>query len=622
MATTKRTKKTKPNGVLPGAAPTMDALPSTGEQVYVAAIDTNVKGGARCGLSLKTLLFGRNGTGKSTVIQGIDLALSGAASDLQGRDLISQSAALMSLHPARSGELVAKTLLSNGTVACFTVEGDTASAKKPEHLLPPVVDPTRALPLRAVRKAITEGSADTVRQFLLRHVCGKVTLADVVERFPKPLHVMAKRDLENKIRIQECDALTALLEVAVNGKKRSSDLNKEADTLRALPAPSLPQPTKHEIEVSQAQVANARAGLEASSRAQNITAMASKVVAARTRKSQLEEIVVEERDELVKIDAQIKEVEGRVPPIPEEFSKAKDLIELMLRRAFQPGAVPTATSCYLCGGNAEPAVLDERHKKLHDLFASREKLQEELEELREKRLVINASFIQCSHELAGLAAALTDVPTVDPSVPPIEEARKLLNEAEAHAATLNQTIARWEATRVARDQADEKEAEAGNWEKVSKAAKFVIEELLDTAKSAFEARVQRYLPADDRFFLQLHEGTKAVCRYGFMRDTTLHTALSGAEWARLTIAMACACAEGGDGTIRVVIPMEDRWIDSETLYTVLEAFGAIPYQVIYPAAAMPTRNGIVKIPPGWTVINTDAGEHKSAQLPASKQAVG
>ncbi|MDO8688645.1 MAG: hypothetical protein Q7R39_01290, partial [Dehalococcoidia bacterium] len=84
----------------------------------------------------------------------------------------------------------------------------------------------------------------------------------------------------------------------------------------------------------------------------------------------------------------------------------------------------------------------------------------------------------------------------------------------------------------------------------------------------------------------------------------LHTALSGGEWARVTIAMAAACSSD---QFEVIIP-EDRGMDSATLAGVLVAFTNLSAQVVIGTTTEPAY-----IPTGWTVIRTSANEHRSTQ---------
>jgi hypothetical protein len=151
-----------------------------------------------------------------------------------------------------------------------------------------------------------------------------------------------------------------------------------------------------------------------------------------------------------------------------------------------------------------------------------------------------------------------------------------------------------------------------------------VKELLDSGTGQFTARVQAHLPTGYTFALALRDGEREVCRHGFMRDGKLHTALSGAEWAIEQVAIASAVAEvwsadAGGATANaqpfVIVP-EDRGMSTRALDAVLAAFASCPQQVI---VTTPTRPSVT--PPGWTVIDADANEHRGSSGDAvAKQA--
>jgi hypothetical protein len=123
--------------------------------------------------------------------------------------------------------------------------------------------------------------------------------------------------------------------------------------------------------------------------------------------------------------------------------------------------------------------------------------------------------------------------------------------------------------------------------------------LLRSAREEFVKKVQSFLPTEDQFDLVLNEGDKEVCRFGFVRDANLHTALSGAEWARLTLALACASTKPEKDSLIVFVP-EERAFDPETLRAVLIALTNAPGQVIITTPVKPSG----KLPKGWTLVET------------------
>jgi tetratricopeptide (TPR) repeat protein len=145
---------------------------------------------------------------------------------------------------------------------------------------------------------------------------------------------------------------------------------------------------------------------------------------------------------------------------------------------------------------------------------------------------------------------------------------------QGHIATLAQSAEKWKALSVVLDS--------------------LVKDFVDAGMLKLMVRVQRYLAESDVFGMKL---TKSDCQIGFLRDNTLITALSGAEWARLLVAIACACA--GSGT-PVIIPEERMW-DRETLGATMRALSKAPCQVILTSTEKPKG----KLPAGWSVVEVD-----------------
>jgi hypothetical protein len=182
----------------------------------------------------------------------------------------------------------------------------------------------------------------------------------------------------------------------------------------------------------------------------------------------------------------------------------------------------------------------------------------------------------------------------------IENARGALAAAEARLSQLAQANAAWESTRKMRDGAVTAESEASRWKQLADACGEVIRDLLDAGVLAFNARVQALLPPGDKFGLRLRDGGREVCQFGLYRGESLYTALSGAEWARVTAALASVCGPTAEDRLAVVCP-EERAFDPDTLTAVMAALGSMPQQVIMESPVRPTV-----VPQGWSVVDTGA----------------
>jgi hypothetical protein len=122
-----------------------------------------------------------------------------------------------------------------------------------------------------------------------------------------------------------------------------------------------------------------------------------------------------------------------------------------------------------------------------------------------------------------------------------------------------------------------------------------MDALVKNSVTAFEQAVQAHLPDSDDFRLVL--GDKSVSM-GFVRDGVLHTALSGAEWARLTLAVASAQLRLAQHSGPVVVTPKERAWDPDTLAASMRALSDAPGQVLLLSPIRPKG----RLPKGWTLV--------------------
>src|SRR5260221_10173432 len=87
---------------------------------YVKKVESTIKNGVNAELGPKTIIIGPNGSGKSAVVNAIELALTGRASDVAGRDVVAQDLALLSLAPGRNSAVTSEATLSDGSKCSWT----------------------------------------------------------------------------------------------------------------------------------------------------------------------------------------------------------------------------------------------------------------------------------------------------------------------------------------------------------------------------------------------------------------------------------------------------------------------------------------------------------------------
>jgi hypothetical protein len=134
----------------------------------------------------------------------------------------------------------------------------------------------------------------------------------------------------------------------------------------------------------------------------------------------------------------------------------------------------------------------------------------------------------------------------------------------------------------------------------------VVASLLKRVSDAFVARVQGFLPKGWTFGMLLEDNGKEVCRLGLMQGKKLRSALSGAEWATVTCALAMAISSDVPADRPVLVMPEDRGWDAATLTKVLNSWFSFDGQVVIGTPTKPK-----KVPAGWTVIELGQTEEET-----------
>ena len=176
-----------------------------------------------------------------------------------------------------------------------------------------------------------------------------------------------------------------------------------------------------------------------------------------------------------------------------------------------------------------------------------------------------------------------------------------LTQAEATLRTMQQAQGRADEVERAKAAAEAAKERADRMGDLNTVCTDLVDDLVKDGRDGFIARVQQYLPDGDTFDLVLRQNKRDVCMFGLVRDGTLHTALSGAEWARLTLALGAACIPEDDDVLAILTP-EERAYDGVTLAAVMRALAKAPGQVILTSPIKPRG----RTPAGWTVLDAGA----------------
>jgi len=603
--------------------------------MYIKTIESNAKGlSAPVELGQKTLLLGPSRSAKSTIVNAIELALTGRASDIAGKDR-SMAADLLALAPGRIGTLYAKATLSDGRECSWSTESNgPGSAKTPQHAYPNAVDPAHVLPLRDLREAIT-GKPEKARRFFLQAATGSVTGKDIMARIPETLHDSYWTIVEglfpakmNAMSGEEPvgssfretfshDPIGTLLAVRdrahrvhLDERKRANDLEASLGRTGAMQA----QPTEAQIEKARQDLTAAETTLEQAIRADSQRGVVEIQQRAALAAQQLPELQQALATAEQQVAVHTAALQSGIPPEAQAMA-ARGAALMMLadwqvQRAENRGGVD---NCALCASSTNlPNLMAQRGAIEHAVTALAQQnaeaqqrqvaLAQALQEWQVYRSKQATAVEQAQWDVEQAERTAAHLPGLPEGLPTLEDARFLRDTARSVLTKLTQADAAWSSISSVRTSAHEAAEARDQAARLRDACETAAKELLETSIGDFCTKVQQFLPETDRFGLRLNEGTRDVCQLGLWRPGSdgdvLHTALSGAEWSMVTAAIAAAMS---DGLAYVCIIPEERAYDPKTLRAVMKSLGAAGCQVILTSVVKPYRG----TPAGWTVVNVE-----------------
>ncbi len=558
----------------------------------VEKVESSIKGGVKAKLGKKTLVLGANGRGKSAIVNAVELAGTGRASDVAGRSTLAKDADLFMLAPPGKDHVSARAYLSEGAgMAAWELrKGHRAKRTGPEV----------AFPLRDVQEALL-GSAETARKWVLQHGT-PFSWSDVIMLVPASL----QPKLASLGRGPDPAAsLTTALERA---RAEVRTANASAKTLRSLSSPSQPPPQPQEISALEGIVVawQARGNQEAS---------------PTSALSVLKEALETRRKQISALEGRADGIEGHLAQLP----KPQGNLDVLRAAIVVVDVIASGNyaRCPICEGKID---LEQMRAKC---AAGKAKIAQ-IAELADKRIGLVQAQDAVLSELRVARREADRLATEFARAEKAEKAKKddspvpamSLADAQAKLSSLRALQAQWEASQRSEERALAAESDAHEWSQLADALSKALGVLVEKARAGFVAKVQRYLPSSDLFGVELLDGEREVLRVGLLRESggrtadvmgpparALHAALSGAEWARVTAALALAVAPT---TTPCVVCPEERAFDPDTLTSVLEAFGKALDDLMGagdgPQVIVTSPNPPREVPAGWTVVDLGGGD--------------
>ena len=559
--------------------------------LHVAHVQSNVKGGVDTPLAPKTLIVGPNGAGKSRVVNTVELALSGYASDIVGRPALKKGADLIALAP--EGEpLHAQATLSDDRGASYRIErrpgGKTA---RPEHAK--IGDLEVIYPAPMVVAAL-RGNLTTARSFVLQHSGLDIHHDTIIERLPSTVRESYEEGVAHVTDTDPLDVLLGVRKYADAASKTARALVKAGET-GEVPA----QVTTEEYETAREAVRTTSAAYLSAREIPDPVDLKALYAQASEALTALQNA---ERDAQALAKVAQQEVDGSA-----DAAKARGALVTLFTLVADHTDTPREIECVLCGqaAHVDPAdyrrraqVLADHNGQAQAVMAAKASLPQALEQLKQLQATAEAAV----HRYRTAHATYTADTPVDRNTE-VRRAYAAVTSAETRLRELERVRGAHERHQADQERAKEAQRAVTLYTDLSAACADLVDQLVSEGREGFIIKVQQYLPSSDTFDLVLKVHRRDVCLFGFRRDGELHTALSGAEWARLTMALGAACIPAKDNVLAILTP-EERAYDGVTLAAIMRALSDTPAQVILTSPIKPRG----RKPAGWMVIEAGGGE--------------
>jgi len=558
---------------------------------HVKRVRSTVKKGVDSELGRLTIIIGPNGSGKTSHVNSIELALGGFVTDLVGRTVTKKAGDLILL--ANNGKLLESHVeLSDRQIASFYSVATSTGAKRPEMQKPSM---KAAFPFLEVKENLTASAAKS-RLYLMRNFSGfGADREEILSRFP-----LSAKEAYNKLAPQfsgsEIDKLLAVISHLNDSvRKDRAEAKTRQSVLDETTMRLGPEPTSAEIEVLKGKEQEALdAFTEWRDKGEN-TPRPEEIGYAHQSAVMAAKLLVEAEAELDKCVTAVN-LSPSVSPQQQQIVHLRDSVIHMAKLHHDMGL----KACMVCESNGSPDFgiraerLTEVNKKMSEaLMWHRRK--EDVETTINNKLRPDAEeALKAWQVLSQKGGENANIIQSE-----IGERRRAYNMANDHRVDKERIRNQWAEARILKDRIEEGLEAAEKAKFLSKSCQDAVVSILRSACDAFTEKVQSFLPSTDTFRLEIDSKSDS-CRFGLVtKEGNLNTALSGAEWARVMLAIGCAVAKPED--LNIFIP-EERAFDSKTLGAVMRGLENAPGQVILTSPIAPRKGAYLD---KWTVIKLD-----------------
>lgn len=530
---------------------------------YIERVESTLKGGCSVELGPKTILFGPNGGGKSTILQAVELATCGWVSDTEGRDRVKQTHSLARLFP-QDGAKYTKCTTSTGEEFSWELEDGAKKGtfKKPVHLKPSSV----LWPIQDLQSTLG-GDAASVQAWLEKQVFNPSDDDDPLSKLPPTVRPVVSDLIKKK---GKTNFLGLAKEARAEAKALRAQATRSEKTIEAMLdglAPPLSEKLRQKL---QGEVWSSTHGSNVDSCGETVRYVTKEDYDRKKRK------IHELAEQIATFQTAIAQEPSNFDVRVAALMKIKKALSLIEQHRESIGE--TDSFCWVCGGEGKEEHEEELVSALGTLAQTAAYVDRCV--LAKSRCSVLEGDLAREVEVFKSLEIKGDSPSPSP--------QELLFKDDVACRS-------WKNAEAARKESAHLRAKADLLASAAAALSSAGKEMLAVEKTALESSVNSFLPEGDSFEVDL-----ANARVGLVRDGEMHSALSGAEWNRVLLALACALESGS--TLNVLAPGDRAW-DRDTLERMMVALSQSDAQIIVMSTVKPEPVE------GWTLIDLTRREN-------------
>ena len=609
----------------PEKAPVASKRTPMAKKLYVSHVKSNLKEGVDVDLHPHTLIVGANASGKDTVVQAVEFALRSRISDLMGKDDVGRVQTLMALAPGRKGTLMSEIVLSDGqSVSCLIKMDSKGKVSDAIHILPESLTNAAVFPLRDLRTLFADKGLDAQRRFFLDALGASITQETIDAIVPANHHDLYSA-VAGLIRNERPEAspatILALVREVANKKKLEAGRDaKSANTIADGIAEDIKGvPTEGQVEAAEAEVkrlSDEIAALPPSTPTIDTEALQNQITEVREKMDNATAQATALQEQLLQI-AVLSTDEIQAIQVERDLFRAVVLVADTQAHRVEIGAMEACAICQqgLDHATAVQAAQSNRTyaiQRLEQLDAA-EASSKQAAKLQTDLDTHTTYYAQGEAYLAQAEPMLTNALNAAAPADHSDLHTEWATASEA-ARTLRSQHDQFAGVRKAKAHKGQHEEDQDKFKRLVGACDEAIQELLEGARGEFVAAVRKFMPDAKKmpnggtFDLRLNDGKRKVCEIGLEGgDGWLRTALSGAEWSIVLIAIAATVS--ADAPFAVLIP-EERAYDPATLANLMRALSKCPAQILLTSTVKPKGRS----PAGWHVLEVEGLERPEVEL--------